>query len=161
MQKPQPEDENFAESSRSLPHSADQKFVDYKQSAEIGTVADMEFVQTHYSPRGVLLLYFRGEAAAEVDKHFNRTFSELCCLPGTGASDNGMESSHWQGLYVCDINLELHCALLQTKNLTHVDFSHHSGKRLQYNLVNQIISDIFYESYRQLITRYTKLARLI
>ena len=106
MQKPQPEDENFAESSRSLPHSADQKFVDYKQSAEIGTAADMEFVQTHYSPRGVLLLYFRGEAAAEVDKHFNRTFSELCCLPGTGASDNGMESSHWQGLYVCDINLE-------------------------------------------------------
>ena len=54
-----------------------------------------------------------------------------------------------------------HCALLQTKNLTHADFSHHTGKHLQYNLFNQIISDIFYESCRQLITRYTKLARLI
>ena len=127
MQKPHPEDENVVESSRSLPHSADQKFVDDKQSAEIGTVADMEFVQTHYSPRGVLLLYFRGEAAAEVDKHFNRTFSELCCLPGSDASDNGMESSNWQGLYVW----KHHCTLLQAKNLTQVDFSHQTRKRLQ------------------------------
>ena len=71
-------------------------------TAEIGEGADMDFVQTHYSPTGVLLLYFRGDASAEVDKHFNRTFSELCCLPGSSASDNGMESSHWEGAYRCN-----------------------------------------------------------
>lgn len=99
--QPQPGDENFLESSRSIQHNADQEFVESKQTAEIGAETDMDFVQTHYSPRGVLLLYFRGDAAAEVDKHFDRTFSEFCCLPGSGASDNSMESSHWQGAYIC------------------------------------------------------------
>ena len=104
MQKPQPGDENFVESSRSLLHNADQEFVEGKQTAEIGAGTDMEFAQTHYGPRGVLLLYFRGDAAAEVDKHFDRTFSELCCLPGSSESDSSMDSSHWQGAYMC-INL--------------------------------------------------------
>ena len=102
MQGSQPEDENFVESSRILLHSTDQEFVEDKQTAEICTGADMEFVQTRFSPRGVLLLYFRGDAAAEVDKHFNRTFSELCCLPGSSGSDNIMESSQWQGVYICN-----------------------------------------------------------
>ena len=96
MQKPQPEDENFVESSWSR---TDQELVEDKQTAEIGAGADMEFAQTHYSPKGVLLLYFRGDVAEEVDKHFNRTFSELCCLPGSSALDNSVEGSHWQGKY--------------------------------------------------------------
>ena len=99
MQKPQPEDDNFVESSRSLLYSTDQECVEDKQTAEIGAGADMEFVQTYHSSTGVLLLYFRGDAAAEVDKHFNRTFSELYCLPGSSASENGMENSQWQGAY--------------------------------------------------------------
>lgn len=102
MQEPQPENENFVESLRSLVHKEDHEFVEDKQTAEIGAGAEMEFVQTHFSPRGVLLLYFRGDSAAEVDKHFNRTFSELCCLPGSSASDNSMEGSHWQGAYICN-----------------------------------------------------------
>lgn len=102
MQKPQPEDENFVESSRSLQHSTNQEFVQDKQTADIGAGADMEFVQTQYNPKGVLLLYFRGDVAEEVDKHFNRTFSELCCLPGSSALDNSVESSHWEG--VCTFN---------------------------------------------------------
>ena len=107
MQKPQPRDGNCVESSKSLLHNADQEFFKGKQTAEqtaeIGAGTDKEFVQTHYSPRGVLLLYFRGDAATEVEKHFNRTFSELCCLPGsTVTSDNNMESSNWQGVYICD-----------------------------------------------------------
>ena len=81
MQKPQPENENFVESSRSILHNADQEFVESKRTTEIGAGTDMEFVQTHYSPRGVLLLYFRGDAAAEVDKHFDRTLWSCVVYP--------------------------------------------------------------------------------
>ena len=96
MQEPQSDDEHFTESSASLENSADEELnTEDKQTA--GTDTEMEFVQTHYSPRGVVLLYFQGDAAAEVDRHFNRTFSELCCLPGSVASDNSMEGSHLQG----------------------------------------------------------------
>ena len=104
MQKPQPEDENFVESSRILSRSTDQEFVEEtaETADQIGGGADMEFVQTQFSPRGVLLLHFRGDAAAEVDKHFNRTFSELCRLPDSSASNSRMESSHWQGVYICN-----------------------------------------------------------
>ena len=129
MQKPQPEDENFVESSRSLLHSTDQELVENKQTAVIGAGADMEFVQTHYSPRGVLLLYFRGDAAAEVDKHFNRTFSELCCLPGSGASDN-MESSHWQGAYIC-YNLGTTLRPFPGKKCVACRLRHQTGTSLQ------------------------------
>ena len=102
MQESRPEDENFVKSSRILLHGTDQEFVEDKQTAEIGAGTDMEFVQTQFSPRGILLLYFRGHAAVEVDKHFSRTFSELCCLPDSSASDNSMEGSHWQGAYICN-----------------------------------------------------------
>lgn len=120
MQKPQPGEENFVESSRSVLYNVDQEFVDSKQTAEISAGTDMEFVQTHYSPRGVLLLYFRGDAAAEVDKHFDRTFSELCCLPGSSASDNSMESSHWQGAYTL-YQFGNVITLFSRKKLSHVD----------------------------------------
>ena len=93
-------------------------------TAEIGEGADMDFVQTHYSPTGVLLLYFRGDASAEVDKHFNRTFSELCCLPGSSASDNGMESSHWE-VRIDVTNWERHFAFVARKLL-------HLTTRLQF-----------------------------
>ena len=102
MQESRPEDENFVKSSRILLHGTDQEFVEDKQTAEIGAGTDMEFVQTQFSPRGILLLYFRGDAAVEVDKHFSRTFSELCCLPDSSAPDNSMEGSHWQGAYICN-----------------------------------------------------------
>lgn len=147
MQKPQPGDENFVESSRSLLHT-DQEFVEGKQTAEIGAGTDMEFAQTHYGPRGVLLLYFRGDAAAEVDKHFDRTFSELCCLPGSSESDSSMDSSHWQGAYMC-INLVTPSRPCPEKKTVARRLLQQTGTRLQWNSFNQIIN-ISYESYRQL-----------
>lgn len=99
MQQPQPDGEHFTESSGSLRNSADQEFLEDNQTAGPVAGPEMEFVQTHYSPRGVLLLYFRGDAAAEVDRHFSRTFAEFCCLPASGPSENGIEGSHLQGRF--------------------------------------------------------------
>ena len=93
MQQPQPDDENFTESSASLANAPDEEFAEDKQTAGIVDEAEMEFVQTQYSPRGVVLLYFRGDPAAEVERHFTRTFAELC----SGTSANSMEGSHCQG----------------------------------------------------------------
>ena len=134
MQKPQPENENFVESSRSILHNADQEFVESKQTTEIGDGTDMEFVQTHYSPRGVLLLYFRGDAAAEVDKHFDRTHLELCCLPGSSELDNSTDSSHWQGAYICT-NLGRHRALVQEKKTVARLLLQQTGTRLRVKLI--------------------------
>lgn len=99
MQQPQPDGEHFTESSTSLVNSVDQEFPEDNRTAGIVAGPEMEFVQTHYSPRGVLLMYFRGDAAAEVDRHFSRTFAELCCLPGSSPSENTMEGSHLQGRF--------------------------------------------------------------
>lgn len=82
---------NFTESSANLAAAVDDGFAKDKQTVE------MEFAQTQYSPRGVVLLYFRGEPAAEVDRHFSRTFAELCCLPGSSSPGNSLEDSHFQG----------------------------------------------------------------
>ncbi|XP_066018431.1 uncharacterized protein [Pocillopora verrucosa] len=84
-------DKNFTESSANLAAAVDDGFAKDKQTVE------MEFAQTQYSPRGVVLLYFRGEPAAEVDRHFSRTFAELCCLPGSSSPENSLEDSHFQG----------------------------------------------------------------
>ena len=98
MQKPQLEDKHLVESPASVVSCcADQEFTPGRQTAEIVPEDEMEFVQTHYSPRGVVLLYFQGDAAAEVDRHFNRTFAELCCLPGS--SEDCMDGSHLQGTF--------------------------------------------------------------
>lgn len=100
MQEPQPSDgKHFAESEASGPvNSAELEFTKHsRQTAGIVSEEEMEFVQTHYSPRGVVLLYFQGDAAAEVDRHFNRTFAELCCLPGS--AENSMDDSHPQGAF--------------------------------------------------------------
>lgn len=106
MQQPQPDDENFTESSASLANAPDEEFAEDKQTAGIVDEAEMEFVQTQYSPRGVVLLYFRGDPAAEVERHFTRTFTELC----SGTSANSMEGSHCQGnvITVLEIILNLY-----------------------------------------------------
>lgn len=67
----------------SLANSTDEQFAPNEQTAEVAPAcsAEQDIVQTHYSPRGVVLLYFQGDSSVEVDKHFNRTFSELYCLP--------------------------------------------------------------------------------
>ena len=128
MQRPQLDGEHFTESSASLVNSAEQEIPEDKELQTAGIVAgpEMEFVQTHYSPRGVLLMYFRGDAATEVDKHFNRTFAELCCLPSSTSSENRMECSHLQGRFLLnkigvsklpfkEINLYIaHCHLAKT-----------------------------------------------
>ena len=57
--------------------------------------AEMEFVQTHYSPRGVVFVYFEGNSAAAVERHFNRTFSELCYLP---TAEGKPDEAQFQGM---------------------------------------------------------------
>ena len=95
MQEPQREDKHLVESPASLVSCAAQEFTQGRQTADIVPEEEMEFVQTHYSPRGVVLLYFQGDTAAEVDRHFNRTFAELCYLPG--GAETSMGGSHLQG----------------------------------------------------------------
>ena len=75
----------------------------------------MEFVQTRYSPRGVILLYFQGDALTEVDKHFNRTLSELCCL--LESAENSMEGSRLQGAFTgkCNLDFLQFCILVRTR----------------------------------------------
>lgn len=82
-------DENFTESSANLAAAADDGFAEDKQTAE------MEFAQTQYSPRGIVLLYFRGDPATEVDRHFSRTFAELC-FPAS-SPEKSLEDSNFQG----------------------------------------------------------------
>ena len=80
-------------------NSTDEQFAQDEQTAEVAPAcsAEQDIVQTHYSPRGVVLLYFQGDASEEVDKHFNRTFSELYCLP-SGVEKCG-DGSHLQGAF--------------------------------------------------------------
>ena len=96
MQEPPSEEKHLMESPASLVTCAEQEFtMQGRQTAEVIPEEEMEFVQTHYSPRGVVLLYFQGDAGTEVDRHFNRTFAELCYLPG--GAENSMDGSHLQG----------------------------------------------------------------
>lgn len=67
----------------------------HRQTAQISLEEDVEFIQTHYSPRGVILVYFKGDAPSEVDRHFSRTLTELCFLSDEVEDD--AENSHLQG----------------------------------------------------------------
>ena len=60
----------------------DQDFNKENFRTEEISAEEEEFIQTHYSPRGVIFLYYKGEASSEVDKHFRRSLAELCCLSG-------------------------------------------------------------------------------
>ena len=119
MQELQPGDKHFAESPASLANSANGEFAQDKQTAGIVPEQEMEIVQTHYSPRGVVLLYFQGDASTEVDKHFNRTFSELCCFPES--AENSIEGSRLQGalkfeLFVTILYSYMNSSLLKAIN---------------------------------------------
>lgn len=103
-------DKNFTESSTNLAAAVNDGFAKDKQTVE------MEFAQRQYSPRGVVLLYFRGEPAAEVDRHFSRTFAELCCLPGSSSPENSLEDSHFQGNIEVSEGLNLFLELFSLKN---------------------------------------------
>lgn len=83
----------------SLANSTDEQFAPNEQTAEVAPAcsAEQDIVQTHYSPRGVVLLYFQGDSSVEVDKHFNRTFSELYCLPS--GAEKCVDGSHLQGAF--------------------------------------------------------------
>ncbi|XP_068704701.1 transcription cofactor vestigial-like protein 2 [Montipora foliosa] len=74
--------------------SADQDFNKENFRTEEISAEEEEFIQTHYSPRGVIFLYYKGEASSEVDKHFRRSLAELCCLSG---EDEIHEESNIQG----------------------------------------------------------------
>lgn len=111
-------DKNFVQSPAMVVNCAEQEFTSDRRTAEIVPEEGKEFIQTLYSPRGVVLLYFRGDSQVEVDRHFHRSFAELCCSPG--GSEISMDDSHFQGAGNIFLNLTLHdsnCASL--KSISH------------------------------------------
>ena len=102
MQRP----EHYLRSGRPSPvNSPDEEFAQGEQTAlkvPAPGIAeeDSEIVKIHYIPRGVYFVYFEGEASIEVDKHFNQTFLELCCLPGDAAEKRVDDGSRLQGTFV-------------------------------------------------------------
>ena len=85
-----------------------------QKTEEISAGEEAEFIQTHYSPRGVIFMYFKGEASSQVDKHFSRTLAEMCCL--SEEDDSGVENSNMQGvvdrLHVSNLQFDLNSKFL-------------------------------------------------